>query len=176
MLWERRALPRRFGRRRFHPRLRALLLLHRRKPSCLHESHDITSHATVSILLCQQLRLLVPSLKETPTLACHGVRGIIPFPEHIVINWMHHLLRVERAVAPSFVVSPSVAELKPSDKNNERHDKQYRQNTRTDQQPLHLESFLLDLSTPRDRVLLHRRKPSCFHKSHAPIIFCTSQS
>ena len=32
-----------------HPRLRALLLLHRRQPSCFHKSHDITSHAAVSI-------------------------------------------------------------------------------------------------------------------------------
>ena len=37
-----------------HPRLRALLLPHRRKPSCLHKSHDITSRATAPILLCQR--------------------------------------------------------------------------------------------------------------------------
>ena len=33
---------------------RALLLLHRRKPSCLDESHDITSRAAVLLLLRQQ--------------------------------------------------------------------------------------------------------------------------
>ncbi len=63
MLEEGRALPRLFGRRRLHPRLRALLLLHRRKPSCLHEAHDITSRVTVSMLLCQRglrLRLSLP--------------------------------------------------------------------------------------------------------------------
>ena len=29
------------------PRLRALLLLHRRQPSCLHESHDLTFRVTM---------------------------------------------------------------------------------------------------------------------------------
>ena len=66
MLGNRRALPRRFGRWQFHPRLRALLLLHRRKPSCFHESHDITSRAAVSILLCQ--RAPVVPLSQTPSL------------------------------------------------------------------------------------------------------------
>ena len=51
MLEEGRALPRRFGRWQFHPRLRALLLLHRRQPSCLDESHGITSRVTVSMPL-----------------------------------------------------------------------------------------------------------------------------
>ncbi len=41
--------------RRPHARLRALLLPHRRKSSCLDESHDITSHAAVSMLLCQRV-------------------------------------------------------------------------------------------------------------------------
>ena len=125
--------------------------MHHRKSSCFDKSHDITSRATVSILLCQQLRLLLPSLKETPTLAYDGVRGIMPFPERIVINWIHRLLRVELAVTPSFVVSPSVAELKPCDKNDECRDKQCRQNARTDQQLLHLESFSSDLRPPRDQ-------------------------
>ena len=39
---------------RLHARLRALLLLHRRKPSYLHETHDITSRVTVSMLLYQR--------------------------------------------------------------------------------------------------------------------------
>ena len=69
MLGEGRALPRRFGLWQFHPRLRALLLLHRsalaplgvfaslwvanprkgriRQPSCLHESHDLTFRVTM---------------------------------------------------------------------------------------------------------------------------------
>ena len=88
MLGEGRALPRRFGLWQFHPRLRALLLLHRsalaplgvfaslwvanprkgriRQPSCLHKSHDLTSRATVSILLCQ--RAPVVPLSQTPSL------------------------------------------------------------------------------------------------------------
>ena len=37
-----------------HSRLRALLLLHHRKPSCFHKSHDITSCATVSMILFQK--------------------------------------------------------------------------------------------------------------------------
>ncbi len=37
----------------FRPRLRALLLLHRRKPSGLDESHGITFHAIVLMPLCQ---------------------------------------------------------------------------------------------------------------------------
>ena len=41
-------------------RLRALLLLHRRKPSCLHESHDITSRVPVSMLL-RRRGLLFPA-------------------------------------------------------------------------------------------------------------------
>ena len=63
MLGEGRALPRRFGRWQFHPRLRALLLLHRRQPSCFHESHDLTSRVTVSVLPYQRwlpLRLSLP--------------------------------------------------------------------------------------------------------------------
>jgi hypothetical protein len=103
------------------------------------------------MLLCQQFLPLLPSLKETPTLAYDGVRGIMPFPERIVINWIHRLFRVELAVTPSFVVSPSVAELKPCDKNDECRDKQCRQNARTDQQLLHLESFLSDLRPFRDQ-------------------------
>ena len=105
--WRADAIPRRqLGQSlHTHPRLRALLLPHRRKPSCFHESHDITSLATVSMLLCQQFLPLLPSLKETPTLAYDGVRGIMPFPERIVINCIHRLLRVELAVTPSFVVS-----------------------------------------------------------------------
>jgi hypothetical protein len=75
----------------------------------------------------------------------------MPFPERIVINWIHRLLRVELAVTPSFVVSPSVAELKPCDKNDECRDKQCRPNARTDQQLLHLESFLSDLRPFRDQ-------------------------
>ena len=143
--WRADAIPRRHLGQSLHthPRLRALLLPHRRKPSCFHESHDITSLATVSMLLCQQFLPLLPSLKETPTLAYDGVRGIMPFPERIVINWIHRLLRVELAVTPSFVASPSVAELKPRDKNDECRDKQCRQNTRAYQQSLHFYSFLL---------------------------------
>ena len=63
MLGKGRALPRRFGRWQFHPRLRALLLPHRRQPSCLHESHDITSRVAVSMLLCQEL---LPPLASQP--------------------------------------------------------------------------------------------------------------
>lgn len=81
--YTRRALPRLFGRRRFHHRLRTLLLPHRsalaplsvfaslwgtnprkwriRKPSCFHESHDITSRATVSMLLYQYPPVVQPS-------------------------------------------------------------------------------------------------------------------
>ncbi len=59
----RRAIPRLFGRRRFHHRLRTLLLPHRRQPSCFHESHDLTSRVTVSVLPYQRglpLRLSLP--------------------------------------------------------------------------------------------------------------------
>ena len=59
MLGEGRALPRLFGRRQFHPRLRALLLLHRRQSSCFHEPHSLISRAAVLMLLCQR-SLLFP--------------------------------------------------------------------------------------------------------------------
>ena len=54
--WRADALPRRHLGQSLHTlsRLRALLLPHRRQPSCLHESHDITSRATVSRLLRQR--------------------------------------------------------------------------------------------------------------------------
>ena len=51
----RNALPGTTLHRRFHPRLRALLLPYRRKPSCFHKSHNITSRVTMS--LCPVLGL-----------------------------------------------------------------------------------------------------------------------
>jgi len=79
----------------------------------------------------------------------------MPFPERIIERiatpWVQGLLRVKLAIAPSFVISPSMAKFNPRDKNNECHDKQYRQNTRTDQQSLHFESFLWDLRPSRDQ-------------------------
>ena len=150
------------GRARSRGRLRALRVAFGNVPSeasplrCMSSASRrlvLTSPMTSPLaILCQCCCVNnLPSLKETPTLAYDGVRGIMPFPERIVINWIHRLLRVELAVTPSFVVSPSVAELKPCNKNDECRDKQCRQNARTDQQLLHLESFLSDLRPFRDQ-------------------------
>lgn len=84
-------------------RLRTLLLPHRRQPSCFHESHDLTSRVTVSVLPYQRglpLRLSLPfcciDMTNPPLLLTNEIT-----PRGLLHQWGLRLVPVSSPFLPN---------------------------------------------------------------------------